>query len=250
MASLNMDNYPYLRRVQRLKNSYPALNSFLDKLLKPKDEGSIAVENAYMERYGRPPGRCCVLEFQTDQVLPQVFGSVDELRQYLNKTTDSTTSAKPLHRLFILEDIQIDYVEALGSSLGVDPLVFAEQMNTWNFTDVKSVGHRALPSLMRPEKAFNLRYYELRALPPRQGLPVYSNKMTFAANRRYYEAWINIDGPSMPTVQHAGFVRRCASFWTSQNMNDLSDTTGWNGKHFIPAQQCSQPANIFSHPSC
>ena len=48
--------------------------------------------------------------------------------------------------MFILEDMEPDYVDALGHHLGVDPLVFSEHMNTWNFTDSWSIPHRGLPS--------------------------------------------------------------------------------------------------------
>jgi hypothetical protein len=133
--------------------------------------------------------------------------------------------------LYILEDLEPEFIELLGDRIGVDPLVFAEQTNAWYFTDVQSVGHRQLPSLNRPEKSFTLRYHELRKLDfdCRHDLSDLRSQMTFAINRRYYEPWLVVESPSMPTEDSVGVVRRCASFWTSQRKEDAPGS-GWNGK--------------------
>lgn len=126
-----------------------------------------------------------------------------------------------------------DYVDALGHHLGVDPLVFSEQMNTWNFTDSWSIPHRGLPSMSIPGQSFTLRYYELRTLFDSKSVDISSLQMTFAINRRRYERWRDIDIPSsgVPDRRHA-FVRRCASFWTSQDMTPSrsGNQLGWDGK--------------------
>jgi len=141
-----------------------------------------------------------------------------------------------IRRLFILEDLTPGYIDTLGHHLGVDPLVFSEQMNTWNFTDSWSIPHRGLPSLSRPEESFTLRYYEIRTLFDEDSIDVLTLQHTFAVNRRRYERWRDIDVPSAgePDRRHA-FVRRCASFWTSQfsaKMGNVAanEEAGWDGK--------------------
>jgi hypothetical protein len=143
-------------------------------------------------------------------------------------------------RLFILEDIEPDYVDALGHHLGVDPMVFSEQMNTWNFTDSWSIPFRGLPSMSVPGHSFTLRYYELRTLFDPASVEVLSMQFSFAINRRRYERWRDIDVPSLgkPDRRHA-FVRRCASFWTSQDVpTDEDDEVGWDGMYFLSVIVC------------
>lgn len=134
-------------------------------------------------------------------------------------------------------------MDALGHHLGVDPLIFSEQTNTWNFTDSWSIPHRGLPSMSVPEQSFTLRYYELRTLFDPESVGTLSSQVTFAVNKRRYERWEDIDLPlaGEPDRRHA-FVRRCASFWTSQDptpkgenpmqkVKDLTnDAPGWDGK--------------------
>lgn len=228
---IDLDEYPYLSRVKRLQYDYPALKSFLDKLLNTKDEGRVVMEEEFRRRDRRTPGRCCVLEYGDTDVNPIEFKSAEDVQNYLLKTP---ATGQPQRRLFVLEDLELEYVEVLGHFLGVDPLVFAEQMNTWNYCDVHSIAHRPLPSLTRPDKSFTTRYYELRTLPPdHEGLKVLGCYMTFAVNRRLYQPWRDIDGPSIKSDRRVRFIRRYYSFWTSATLN--KDTT-WNCKPRLEAR--------------
>jgi hypothetical protein len=227
---------PYLQCLETLENAFPALKSFLEKLANKQEAGREAVNLYYKTKEQRVPGRCYCLNF-TDSSVSVVgeggFESPVTLRTYL-EDNPATRSRKNKHRrLFILEDMEPDYVDALGHHLGVDPLVFSEQMNTWNFTDSWSIPHRGLPSMSIPGQSFTLRYYELRTLFDPKSVDVLSLQMSFAVNRRRYERWRDIDIPSLgkPDRRHA-FVRRCASFWTSQNLTTSTSTedVGWDGK--------------------
>ncbi|EXJ94103.1 hypothetical protein A1O1_02496 [Capronia coronata CBS 617.96] len=219
---------PYLSRVKRLQHAYPGLNQLLNKISNKADQGRLVVDSAYKERYGRPPGRCAVLEFTDDGVKHEEFNTADGLRLHL-ETIKAQPTKNSACRLYVLEDLEPGFVETLGEHVGVDPHVFAEQMNTWNFTDVKSVGHRALPSMMQPGKAFTLRYYEFRGLDQstKDDISSLGNQMSFAVNRRWYEPWMTIDGPSLPNDDPLAFLRRCASFWTSQSRSSKA-SDGWN----------------------
>ncbi|RYN54348.1 hypothetical protein AA0114_g3838 [Alternaria tenuissima] len=243
-------NKPYLQCLETLEDAFPALKSFLEKLANEEEPGRKAVNSHYQAKHGRAPGRCYCLEFKDDSVSvveEGVFESPSALRAYLKKKSATQSRTEKHRRLFILEDMEPDYVDALGHHLGVDPLVFSEQMNTWNFTDSWSIPHRGLPSMSIPEQSFTLRYYELRTLLEPKSVDVLSLQTSFAVNRRRYERWRDIDIPSLgkPDRRHA-FVRRCASFWTSQS--SLSDGTpddlGWDAVILVDpafAATCAVP---------
>ncbi|KIW06514.1 uncharacterized protein PV09_02947 [Verruconis gallopava] len=229
---------PYLKGLDGLQHSYPALKSFLEKIANEDDKGRILVRKHFLTTYKRGPGRCYCLLFDHEKVsLPEGFetgfASPTRLRDYLEANPAKKSREDKKRRLFILEDLEPDYVDALGYHLGVDPMVFSEQMNTWNYTDSWSIPHRELPSMSTPEKCFTLRYYELRTLHVPQSIDTLTLQMTFAVNRRRYERWRDIDVPSSgkPDRRH-GFVRRSASFWTSQQPSEggqeNKDAPGWD----------------------
>jgi hypothetical protein len=242
------ESKPYLQCLETLEDAFPALKSFLEKLANKDEPGRQAVDSHYRRNHDRAPGRCYCLEFKEKSVSvveDGAFKSAGALRAYLKKKTATKSREDKHRRLFILEDTEPDYVDALGHHLGVDPLVFSEQMNTWNFTDSWSIPHRGLPSMSIPGQSFTLRYYELRTLLHPGSVDVLSLQTSFAVNRRRYERWRDIDIPSLgsPDRRHA-FVRRCASFWTSQiplpdgkadgkadGVGDgKADDLGWDGK--------------------
>ncbi|KAH7381234.1 hypothetical protein DE146DRAFT_704720 [Phaeosphaeria sp. MPI-PUGE-AT-0046c] len=251
MGPMSFTDQPYLQRLQSLHHAFPALKSFLEKLANEKEPGRAAVQEHFERLPQKTPGRCYCLKFNENSVEVvnnACFATSDALRKYLkdNPATQSRTAKQ--RRLFILEDMEPDYVDALGHHLGVDPLVFSEQMNTWNFTDSWSIPHRGLPSMSVPGQSFTLRYYELRTLFDPKSVDVLSLQMSFAINRRRYERWRDIDVPSVgkPDRRHA-FVRRCASFWTSQDMADEGEE-GWDAVIMVdPAFAAARSASIISN---
>jgi hypothetical protein len=243
---------PYLQCLESLHGAFPALKSFLEKLANEKEPGRKAVKAHYRTKHRREPGRCYCLNFHADSVSAVKEGGFESpamLRMYLESNPATQSRADKHRRLFVLEDMEPDYVDALGHHLGVDPLVFSEQMNTWNFTDSWSIPHRGLPSMSIPGQSFTLRYYELRTLFDPKSVDVLSLQMSFAINRRRYERWRDIDVPSAgkPDRRHA-FVRRCASFWTSQDPTlEGADDLGWDGKRSL----CSELARrLLTWSSC
>ncbi|KAI4618922.1 hypothetical protein J4E83_005873 [Alternaria metachromatica] len=141
---------PYLQCLDTLEDAFPALKSFLEKLANEGEAGRQAVRQHYEKEHQRTPGRCYCLEFKAKSVVEVEkggFKSAAALREYLKEKPANKSREERHKRLFILEDMEPDYVDALGHHLGVDPLVFSEQMNTWNFTDSWSIPHRGLPSM-------------------------------------------------------------------------------------------------------
>lgn len=228
---------PYLQYLERLQYAFPPVQSFLKKI-SDADEGRRLVEEYYRKRSPVSegvPGRCVCLEFEDDEVTvlkthPDGFASPADLARYMSSNSAKVSRQAQKRRLFVLEDLEPDYVDVLGHHLGVDPLVFSEQMNTWNFTDSTSIPHRSLPSMSTPKQSFTLRYYEIRTLHDAKSIGDLTFQMTFAINRRRYERWRDIDLKLSGTKdKRHGFIRRCASFWTSQEGDD--EGQGWDGKH-------------------
>ncbi|KAI4669112.1 uncharacterized protein J4E79_001155 [Alternaria viburni] len=126
---------PYLQCLDTLEDAFPALKSFLEKLANEGEAGRQAVRQHYEKEHQRTPGRCYCLEFKAKSVVEVEkggFKSAAVLREYLKEKPANKSREERHKRLFILEDMEPDYVDALGHHLGVDPLVFSEQMNTWN----------------------------------------------------------------------------------------------------------------------
>lgn len=256
-ATSSFQGKPYLQCLESLHHSFPALKSFLEKLANEDEPGRKAVQDHYTDRNKSGPGRCYVLDFTDTKVSVIGDGACEDpaaLRSYLEEHPAKQSRADGNRRLFILEDMEPDFVDALGHHLGVDPLVFSEQMNTWNFTDSWSIPHRGLPSMSVPEQSFTLRYYELRTLYDAKSVDVLGIQMSFASNRRRYERWRDIDVPSVgkPDRRHA-FVRRCASFWTSQEVKQEGDESvqsnpgdGWDGKssHLVITFSSNNPQAV------
>ena len=216
--------YSYIQRLKGLQRAYPALRCFLEKIANSRDEGRKLVEDAYMEHFGRLPGRCTLLAFNETNVDSQEFKTSKDLDDYFAGFPPRSKNSKQSCRLWILEDLEPAWIDVLGRRLGVDPLVFSEQMNTWNFTDSNSIPTRLLPSMVHPEKSFTLRYYEFRQLKDPKSIDEMGNQMTFAVNRRRYERWRDVDTTSFENKWRHAFIRRCASFWTDQ----VGTEGGWD----------------------
>jgi hypothetical protein len=232
---------PYLQRLRSLENAFPAFKSFLDKI-KNADVGRQLVEDFYKRHHDRTPGRCYCLHFEEDKVsrlegYPNGFASPETLSQYLRDHPAKVSRERNQRRLFILEDMDPHYVDTLGEHLGVDPLVFSEQMNTWNFSESRSIPYRGLPSVSQPNQSFTLRYYEIRTLDDPKSVDELTFQMTFAVNRRKYERWRDIDLPTFDRWEdnRQAVIRRCASFWTSQeHMESERTNRGWDGAFSLP----------------
>ena len=156
-------NKPYLTSLFKLQTSYPVLKPFLRKLGNKNDEGRKVVKKHFEEVHKRTPGRCVCLVFNEKTVTPlsgyeSGFSSAPKLEEYLTAEDGLAKQSrkKGVRRLFILEDMEPEFVEILGYHLGVDPLVFSEQMNTLNYADSWSIQNRGLPSMHVPTRSFTL----------------------------------------------------------------------------------------------
>lgn len=127
---LDLQSYPYLQRLSKITHAYPALGSPLNKLRNTADEGRRLVAERYKatQQHAGSPGRCAVLTFRATEVCHTIFDTPESLRAYL-EASRGEAGAEQAKRLFILEDMHPEFVDILGQALGVDPLIFSEQMS-------------------------------------------------------------------------------------------------------------------------
>lgn len=228
--AINPAEYPYIYHADVLKFSYPCLGLLTYRLKSPDEPRQMVDEKCWDENgVYHPPGRCCALEFRASTTPPSVtpvqFKDVASLRTYLEQ--HSPLSGEPVssdcnHRLYILEDLAPEYVEALGHHLHVDPLVFESQISSWRFVDTRTIEQRTLPSLKNPKESFTVRYPELRSFD----YALDDWRWTFAANRRKIDPWFPIPGGRVEMKDQIALVRRCASFWVD---NPEPGANRWNG---------------------
>jgi hypothetical protein len=120
----------WLQDLAALSQAYPALAQFQKNLQGyqlPRD----TIREHYLARHGRPPGRCSVLIFHANYVEQCRLDSPAELGRI--DLSASQDPSEPHFRLWIMEDMEREWLDALGERLDVDPLVLAEQMNMFHF---------------------------------------------------------------------------------------------------------------------
>lgn len=93
----------YFDVVKDYRNRYPALQWLIDFHKAPEFHKT----------------RLAVLEFRETSVTDKLLKDAQDLREYW-KTPDDTVKG----RLYILEDLSVSYIEALGSHFNLDPSFF------------------------------------------------------------------------------------------------------------------------------
>lgn len=180
--------------------------------------------------------RCGVLEFVRDKQ-PEFVDLSDsaDLRDYL----DRINTEMPCHnRLFLLEDLDESSLEMLGSALHIDPVVLADQLFTYHYSENHTVPHRTLPSLTDASRSFTLRYYELRETDDRLAKNQTHRRRTFARASRQIERWRDLaTGRVGLRETHVDVVRHNVSFWCGEGLpgEDKPTPGAWNGM----SMQCS-----------
>lgn len=97
------------------------------------------------------------------------FGAVAELRDYF-KTRKVQQMRSEFSRIYMLEGLDPEYVEAFGSQFGIDPMFFIgqERQELWRRRDLEYHidDPSSLPSAVRPDKQFRVKYREVREFGP------------------------------------------------------------------------------------
>ena len=199
----------YYQTIESVCNRYPDLISFRDFLRKHQTPRA--------PRHSH--GRATVLELRAGGVVREDFrNNVNKLEEYFESTRKSTCK----HRLYLLEDLSPEYVEAFGSHFWMDPCFFAAQEAIVHWTGTKHDNGfpQKLPSVRRPDPFYTLRYYEtikLAQRPPRKAsIRVWSNLY-----QRIERAKLDFPENEEDKIY---MVRRNASFWSRPTREG-----GWDG---------------------
>ena len=147
------------------------------------------------------------------------FESPQELHDHLAK--QELVPPAPRCRVYIVENLDIEYIAAFGYHFKMDPTVFASQVRTANW--VFRPNDNITPKLLQcrdPKRSFVLRYGELRFFKEYiAGLPL----TDYTAGRRIFTVTKSM--PELSNFGHVGIVRRCISFWCQESYPGC-----WDGK--------------------
>jgi hypothetical protein len=215
-------NTPYLDSLNSMASKHPCLKQFLDDWSEFSADNLLRESHHHTERLA--VGRAGVIEFvERHQPQYKSLDGIEDLRKYLHDArTPAQTPSPCKHRLYLLEDLSPLHVEALGASLDIDPVVFANQLNEYHYNGINTVPQKTLPSLLDPTKSFTLKYYELRTSSRSQ-----AGLRTFAYASRHIKGWTKV--PNQKARNNLGevaFIRRNASFWC----REVPQNRGWDGQ--------------------
>lgn len=140
------------------------------------------------------------------------FNTPQQLHDHLGKP--EPVPSKPLCRVYVVENLTLEYIAVFGHQFNVDPTVFASQIRTANWEgELEGNNTPKLLLCREPNCLFTLRYGEVRLFnEPIAGLRLTDNK----AGRVITVTTTHIE---MKNFHHVGVVRRCISFWCKENSN-------------------------------
>jgi hypothetical protein len=183
--------YPYIQHVRSMLDRYPNLNRFYKSMVSESKNG--LAESS----------RAAVIEIEQHGVVQKQFKGPIDLQHYLDGSSPLYSPACK-RRLFLLEGMAPDYVEALGSHFEIDPYVFAEQLLRGGTRDGETP---RLPSRRDPDRYFTMQYIEARTFG--EGMDDLGARCIYQ-DRKIWATKINskFDG--------VGHVHRIASFWAQE----------------------------------
>jgi hypothetical protein len=158
-------------------------------------------------------GRAAVLEFFEGRVTDHKFEDPQGLEYYLRSQHQG-----PLGRLFLLEDIATDYVEALGGHFRIDPAFFARHLRTviWENSQQAS-STPPLPSMSDGDLSFSISYPQVLKI---SGPDIQKISSLFC----YSNVYRGIDAIR---VNHwfdkMVYIRMMVSFWSRKHSNGYWD---------------------------
>jgi hypothetical protein len=142
---------PYLAAVGQSQRHFPALKYLSDFAAQPT--------------FRQP--RLSILEFTAASVSEKSLGSISELSEYWEATGDSSVQSGICGRLYIVEDLSADYLDAIGSHFRIHPAFFLKYLYLPVFLkgQVSNTSNRLplqpLFSMKEDQTGLSLRYYDL-----------------------------------------------------------------------------------------
>jgi hypothetical protein len=198
---------PYLDYITKMNDLNPGI-------------GNPDPKNKYIgSRVGQ--SRSVVLEVKPDRTWScETFKNALEVKTHFKERSNrNSEQSTGLHqRIYILEGLDPNYVEAYGSYFFMDPRFFVrqERNDLWNLGDLESDIHDTfpLPSLIDPDKYFRIKYREVRQFGPQ----LKDWRTTCALTGRHIAA-IGFEG----RLDSIGAVARKFSFWSKEGKNGSWD---------------------------
>lgn len=193
--------------------------------LKPGLDRPDSKNNALVSRIGT--SRCVELEIQPDlSTTAHLFQDETELRMHFAARKQSHAQLR--RRIYLLEGLDPNYVDALGSYFWMDPSVFVqhERNAAWNAQSSRADDRDVtpLPSLRNAETYWRLRYREVRQF----GIDAPDWRTTCAVTGSHL-AGIGFDWRLDGLV---ALERKC-SYWFQENGHD-----SWDGKLASAESSC------------
>jgi hypothetical protein len=162
----------------------------------------------------RERGRVAVLEYRDDEMLePEIFKSSHDLQAHFDDPL-AAAQLEPRKRLFIIEDVALNYMEVLGAQLRIPPSFFAAH---WADPATPEFNHRN-PFRRYTEKSYVIRYASTQPIRVDADAAVHGNifRCDFNVQRHVYCYDPKAPILDQPKSYHA------LSFWTSGVRNDGS----------------------------
>jgi hypothetical protein len=202
---------PYLDLIKRLsEKGHPDLKYLWSEL--SRQNGTLHAERS----------RAVVLEYSITDAAPQQvpFATSRALETYLG-----TTYSNSCNRLYILEDISSNYVEAFGSQFSIEPSFWAEHLRTVEWETSKTAGiATTLPSVKSLNASLSLMYPEYTIIDDTEKPRLQAATGLFADCNLYRTVAMNHPGDFYNGVAK---VNRRASFWSRGNPDG-----SWDGERF------------------
>lgn len=150
------------------------------------------------------------------------FTDPQELRDYLGKRQPNVPGQC---RVYVLENLDNDFVAVFGQHFNIDPTFFATHVRT-TVWEGSPFGNNT-PKLLRlrdPDRSFILRYSELRLFDQ----DIKEKRLLDSKGRGKYQASLRyIITPSesdyLKNFWRVGLARRCISLWSEESSPDCSD---------------------------
>ena len=194
----------YRDKIVQLQNKYPDLAC--------QDRHRITYDYAFTSRVA-------CFEFEPNSTAQRhLIPDVAALRSHLGLNATTSPGATPRRRLYIMEGANLEYVDAFGTALQMDPTLVASHNRTafWE-TYHESGNNPGLPTLRDPQLSFQMRYRELLYLKAK----LESFSLRCAENERH----IGVSRQN-GEFDNVGIIHRKASFWARRIGAD-----GWDGEH-------------------
>lgn len=228
---------PYHRLINDLRSGSPNLE-FLGRFMSKRQDYNC---------------RIAVLDFgvPSNDLVTRIISFPPSSRTELHRFLDEYPQSCPHRRLFIVEDLTAEVIEALGYRFSIDPALFASHVSISENSGDGSrdrVNVPRLPSLCDPHEQFHLKYWEIFSID-QVTWDTYRENLARGYNKKHYQIQ-NADKVKLdfsvfrnlwlepaedPVIENGIFkdlnfgLSRCkASFWSYKH--DSIDESSWDGK--------------------